>query len=66
MISGIALTSTLRVTTDKKGFWYLTGLIEYGGEYGGGHYTRFCREFEIQPPTVKEQECKDESVNDAE
>ena len=50
------------VTTDKKGFWYLSGLIEYGS----GHYTRFCREFEIQPPTVKERECQDGSVNDAE
>jgi hypothetical protein len=44
----------------QKGWFYMSGIITYGE----GHFTRFCREYEITPPSLSERLCQDPKAND--
>lgn len=48
------------LSRDQTGWFYLSGLIEYGD----GYYTRFCREYAIAPPSLTEELCEDPKTNE--
>jgi len=45
----------------KKAWFYMSGLITYGK----GHFTRFCVEYTVTPPTHSDEACEDPNTNNA-